>query len=148
MTDEPARMSGEFFQSGYYCAESVLMAIAVHRGVHSDLIPRIATGFCGGMSRTNGTCGAVSGAIMSLGLALGRNSPDESVDTAYTATRKLLDRFGRTFGSTNCRQLLGCDLGTPEGQATYRADNLIVQCRHYTEEATRIALSILSEGRT
>jgi len=148
MTDEAARMSGEFFQSGYYCAESVLMAVAVHRGEHSDLIPRIATGFCGGMSRTNGTCGAVSGAIMSLGLALGRNSADESVDKVYAATRELLDRFGRTFGSTNCRQLLGCDLGTPEGQATYHADNLRVKCRGYTEEATRIVLSILLQDRT
>jgi dihydrofolate reductase len=37
----------------------VLLAIAESQGIQPDLIPRIATGFCSGISRTGGMCGAV-----------------------------------------------------------------------------------------
>ncbi|GBD95663.1 MAG TPA: C_GCAxxG_C_C family protein [Nitrospirae bacterium] len=68
----------ELFDSGYYCAENVLLAIAESQGIQSDLIPKIATGFCSGISRTCGMCGALSGAIMSLNLLYGRSSPEEN----------------------------------------------------------------------
>jgi len=61
MTERVSQKSRELFDSGFYCAESVLLAIAGHKGIQSDLIPGIATGFCSGMSRTCGMCGAVTG---------------------------------------------------------------------------------------
>jgi C_GCAxxG_C_C family probable redox protein len=85
--DEISRRSGEFFDPGLYCAESVLLAIAEGKGMKSDVIPRIATGFCSGMSRTCGLCGAVSGAIMGINLFAGRSSPDRSVDQNYALVR-------------------------------------------------------------
>jgi len=71
--------------------------------------------------------------------------PDESVETCYTTVQKLTDMFERKFGSTNCKQLIGCDLGTEEGQNTFKSNNLIEQCRNYTEEATRMVMLILEE---
>ncbi len=115
------------------------------KGIQSDLIPKIATGFCSGVSRTCGMCGAVSGAIMALNLSYGRNMSSESHETSYIAIRKLLDMFESRFGSTNCKQLLGCDLGTEEGQNTFKSNNLIEQCRNYVEEATRMAMLIIEE---
>lgn len=50
----PARRSRAYFKSGLYCAESVLLAIADEWGLSSKYIPRIATGFCGGMALTGG----------------------------------------------------------------------------------------------
>jgi len=44
--DQTARRSGELFDQGFCCAESVLQAVAESRDIHSDLIPRIATGLC------------------------------------------------------------------------------------------------------
>ncbi len=61
------------FSSGLYCAESVLVALAKAQGVDSEILPRVATAFCSGMSRTYGTCGALTGAIMGVSLALGRS---------------------------------------------------------------------------
>jgi len=119
--------------------------VAESKGIQSDLIPKIATGFCSGVSRTCGICGAVSGAIMVLNLVYGRSMPDESVETCYTTVQKLTDMFERKFGSTNCKQLIGCDLGTEEGQNTFKSNNLIEQCRNYTEEATRMVMLILEE---
>jgi len=39
-----ANRSRQLFESGYYCAESVLLAVAESQGIKSDLIPKIATG--------------------------------------------------------------------------------------------------------
>ncbi len=144
MIDVPQR-SGELFISGYYCAESVLLGITEAKGIQSSLIPRIATGFCSGISRTGGLCGAVSGAIMGLSLLTGRRSPDESVEGNYAVVSKLLSTFEKRFGSTNCRQLIGCDLSTEEGQIAFETNNLVWRCKEYTEEAARMALSLVEE---
>jgi hypothetical protein len=50
--DQVASKSREHFISGYYCAESVLLAVSEAKGIQSDLIPKIASGFCSGMART------------------------------------------------------------------------------------------------
>ena len=119
--------------------------MAESKGFQSEFIPKMATGFCSGVSRTGGICGAVSGAIMGLSLLYGRNLPDESVDKCYTAVQKLTDAFTLKFGSTNCRKLTGCDLGTKEGQDTFKSNNTIEQCKNYTEEAAKMVMSIIED---
>jgi C_GCAxxG_C_C family probable redox protein len=116
MSEQASQRSLELFRSGFFCAESVLLAIAESQGIQSDLIPKIATGFCSGISRTGGMCGAVSGAIMGINLVAGRSSPSESIEPSYDLTRKLISHFERQYGSVNCRQLIGCDLATEAGQ--------------------------------
>lgn len=140
-----SQRSRELFDSGFYCAESVLQAITEWQGIQSDLIPRIATGFCSGISRTGGMCGAVSGAIMGLNLISGRSSPEASVEDSYVLVRALLNQFEQRFGSTNCRQLTGCDLSNSEGQITYNSNHLIEHCQQYVEGATSIAVSLIEE---
>lgn len=120
--------------------------MAESKNVQSELIPKIATGFCGGIARTSETCGAVSGAVMAISIFYGRNVPDEPIDKSYVPVRKLIETFENKFGSTNCRELTGCELGTDEGRKRYLAMNIIERCRGYTEEATRMAMSII-EGK-
>ena len=134
------------FASGLYCAESVLLALARAQGVEEEFLAKMASGFCGGMARTCGTCGAVTGAIMGLGLAFGRSRPGESVQPAYVATQRLIGEFVREFGARDCHVLLGCDLGTPEGQATFREKKLAEHCIQYTGRAAEIAANILAEA--
>ena len=143
MNDRAIERSGDLFDSGFYCAESVLQAIAESKGIQSELIPKIATGFCSGMSRTCLTCGAVSGGILALGLFFGRSSPEVPVDDCYDEVQKFIQLFQERFGSTNCRELTGCDLGTEEGQEAFKTNNVIEQCREFTVEATRMALSLI-----
>jgi C_GCAxxG_C_C family probable redox protein len=143
MTDDVTQRVNELFDSGYYCAESVLMTVAEAYGIQSDLIPNIATGFCGGISRTSNVCGAASGGVMAISLFMGRKSPTESVMNSYIPVQKFMAKFEATFGSTNCRALTGCDLNTPEGQDYFKTNNILAKCQKYTEEATRIALSII-----
>ncbi len=145
MTDPIAQKVDQFFAEGYRCAESVLLYVAGSKNIQSDLIPRIATGFCGGMSRTRGTCGAVAGAVMAINLFYGRDNPAVPVDQSYPAVQKFIKAFEGKFGSVNCEKLTGCDLATEEGRKKFLDENLIVTCKNFTAEATRMALAIIDE---
>jgi C_GCAxxG_C_C family probable redox protein len=145
MSEQPPQRSLELFRSGFFCAESVLLAIAESQGIQSDLIPKIATGFCSGISCTGGMCGAVSGAMMGINLVAGRNSPAESLEVSYTLTQKLISNFERQYGSINCRQLIGCDLATEAGQRYFIENHLMESCLQYAEGATRMAVSLIVE---
>lgn len=125
----------------------MLLALAEQQGIRSDVLPQIATGFCSGMARTAGFCGALSGAMMGIGLALGRRAPGGSVDPAYTAVQSLLGRFETKYGSTNCAELTGCHLGTPEGQAKFRQENRAEGCYGFAAESARLAVEIIQAAR-
>ena len=135
----------ENYSSGLYCAESVVLAITKAQGIESELFPKAATAFCSGMARTCGTCGALSGAILGVSLVHGRSEAAKSVDNVYAATQKLVSTFEDEFGGKNCNELLGCDLGTPEGQAKFRNDNLNMKCEKYTSKAAEIAAQVILE---
>src|SRR5262245_61267719 len=87
---DTARLAEVATAAGLYCAEAVVKALATAQGIDSELVPRIATAFCGGLSRTCGPCGALTGAVMGLGLSLGRDNAQQSADAVHTATRTLV----------------------------------------------------------
>lgn len=145
MIDRVALHGGKLFDSGFYCAESVLQSIAESKGINSDLIPKIATGLCSGLARTCRTCGAVNGGIMAISLFYGRSSPHDSIEKIYYIVQDFLEAFEVRFGTTNCKDLVGCDLGTEEGQKFFDDNNLVENCHEYTVEATRMALTLIDE---
>ena len=140
------RSAEDAFASGLYCAESVVLALAKAQGIESDLLPKAATAFCSGMARTCGTCGALTGAIMGISLGLGRSNASDSVQASYTATQRLVAEFEQAFGARDCHVLLGCDIGTAEGQATFRDKQLGERCANFTGKAAEIAARILAEN--
>jgi C_GCAxxG_C_C family probable redox protein len=141
--EEAAKRSREHFMSGYYCAESVLLAVSEAMGVETDLIPKIATGFCSGMGRTGNQCGALSGGILGISLFTGRSEPGDTVDKNYAKVRELINTFENKFGSTSCFGLTGCDLSTEQGQNSFYEQELIDKCYQFTEEATRLTMKLV-----
>lgn len=125
--------------------------MAEQQGIQSDVIPKIATGFCSGLSRTAGLCGAVSGGVMGIGLALGRSQPGTSVDPAYTAVHAFLRAFREQFelepqDELTCLRLTGVDLGTPEGQEAFRAKNQLLRCQDYAAQAALLATQAIERA--
>ena len=82
---------------------------------------------------------------MAINLFYGRSKPGESLETDFAVVQKLLDKFESEFGSTNCKELIGCDLGTEQGQNTFKENKLVERCKDYTEEATKMAMSIIED---
>jgi len=121
----------------------VLQAAAEHYGVDSPLVPKISTGFCGGVSRTKGMCGAVSGGVMALGIIFGRTNTDMTADSAYENVQEFLSAFKQQYGSLNCFELTGCDLGVAEDLQRFRTGGIKDRCREYTGSAARMAAEII-----
>lgn len=104
------------FSQGLSCSQAVFSAYAAEYGLDSAMASRIASGFGGGMGRMGQTCGAVTGAYMVIGLKHGAATGDrEAKEKTYRAIREFAERFKARNGSAVCRDLLGCDISTPEG---------------------------------
>ena len=126
-----------YFESGYNCAESVILTIAEEvLNIKSNLIPKIATCFGGGISRQGYVCGAVSGAIMGFGLKYGRNDPKELKAKAYRQATKFYKEFLNRFGTIICKELSGCDLSTVEGVRKFRQERVLEQKCYYIVSST------------
>jgi len=148
MGDAVGRASS-LFMEGLACSESVLMGFADANGISSEIIPRIATGFAGGIGRRGSVCGALAGAIMAIGLEYGRNKIGDSgpFDLCVAKSSECYKMFEKEFGSVFCFDLIKCDLTTPEGKRIFRESGLREnKCARYVEGATRILLS-LTQGR-
>mgnify|MGYP001042502370 CR=1 FL=1 len=125
----------------------MLLALAEQQDVRSDVLPRIATGFCGGIARTGDLCGVVTGAVMGMGLALGRQSPEEKRDRLFYAVQTFIGQFEAQFGSLTCPGLTGCHLGTPEGRARFHELGLSESCHRFAAEATRLAVECIEAAK-
>lgn len=134
------------FNDGFYCAECVVQAVADHYGLESELLPRLATGFCSGMARTGGTCGAVTGGVLALSLFLGRATAERPVEANYALVQAFVDGFRQEFGTLNCSDLLGCDLGSEAGQQQFQDQDLQQRCRGYSGYAADMVSRLLDHG--
>jgi C_GCAxxG_C_C family probable redox protein len=104
------------FADGFNCSQAVFSAFADDFGLDEDTALKVASGFGGGMGRMAETCGAITGAMMVLGLKFGSASPDwKTKELVYEKVREFADCFKARNGSLLCRDLLGCDVSTPEG---------------------------------
>ncbi|HWR02641.1 MAG TPA: C-GCAxxG-C-C family (seleno)protein [Humidesulfovibrio sp.] len=132
-------------QPALLCAESVLLAVAEGLGVASPLIPRVATGFCSGLSRTDGACGAFSGGVMALGLALGRESGADDLDETYVPVQEYQEFFLGRFGSLACTKVCGFHLGTDEGRKNFGPGGGKARCLDVVEQAAAQVVRILQD---
>ena len=134
------------FKEGFICSQAVLSAYSAQLGLDRDTALKIADGFGGGMARMGETCGAVTGAFMVIGLKHGRTSVDD--EKAHETTYHLVNEFVRRFKSRNksvvCRELLGCDISTPDGLQRARQQDLFATvCPAYVRDAAEIIEEIL-----
>ncbi|MDD3845312.1 MAG: C-GCAxxG-C-C family protein [Syntrophorhabdaceae bacterium] len=136
----------EVFDSGFNCAQSVLLAFAEELGLDPEKALKIASGFGGGMGAMGATCGAVTGSFMVIGLDRGNASGDdrETKDATYRMIRQFAREFEQTHGSIACRVLLGCDISSYEGYHEALTKDLFrTLCPRYVETAVTILSPML-----
>jgi C_GCAxxG_C_C family probable redox protein len=134
------------FSEGFNCAQSVLAAYCSDFGVDRESALRIAGAFGGGIAGTGETCGAVTGALMAIGLKYGMTDPHnlQAKEKTKELGRKFLEVFVSTYGSSKCRDLLGCDLSTQEGSEQARSEGLFkTLCPGFVGGASEILRGVL-----
>ncbi len=143
--EKVASRSRELFDQGYFCSESVLMALAETYGKNLSGMCDLMTGFGGGIARSGGMCGALSGGIAAIGMLFGRKDTTFSKDECYTLTYNLVKEFGRRFGSTSCSGVLGCDISTIEGAENFATQGLEETiCARVTEESAGLLQELIN----
>ncbi len=104
----------DIFLQNFNCSQAVFSTLSARYGVDEKLALKMASPFGGGVARRGELCGAVTGALMVLGLARGAETP-AGKDEIYRLSQEFMHRFEEKHASILCRHLLGCDLATPEG---------------------------------
>lgn len=108
----------QLFNSNNNCSQAVLAAFADTLGLDESTALKLASDFGGGIGCTGGTCGALTGAVMVMGMRYGTaDSPDKTTKLeVYRKVRRLTEEYKLRTGSTICRELLGFDMSSEEGQ--------------------------------
>lgn len=97
-----------YFNNSFNCAQSVLVSFGTELGLSEDECLKLATAFGAGMAKHQYTCGAVTGALMVLGLKYGKalNDPENNKVDTYDTASDFLKQFENKNGSIICKDLL------------------------------------------
>ena len=87
---------------GCNCCQAVAVALADQTGLDARTLWQAAAGFGGGIGNMEGTCGALSGAVIAAGL---KTAGQGSV----RHTRQINEAFKRMCGAVTCKTLKGLD---------------------------------------
>ena len=116
-------------------------------GIDSSLIPKLATGFGGGVGRKGSLCGAFTGAIMAVGMRIGRTDPKDKKGVAkvYEKCQEFWNQFEKEFGSTVCYNLIGARLDNEEERQKWLASGGMEKCAKIVEKTAQMLCDFLSE---
>ena len=137
----------EYFSNNFNCSQAVFTTFATEMGIDEELALKIATQFGGG-ARKGEMCGAVSGALMVLGLKYGHCHSDNAEEKAkaYQISEDFMNRFIQKNGTVVCRELLGYDLSEPEDMKKIKELNLFkTTCPEMVRCATEIVDEMINE---
>ena len=141
----PVERAVNLFENGRNCSQAVLTVFGEKFGIDSETAARLGRPWGGGMGHLALTCGALTGAIMVLGLSKAHGDEGEARREAFEAVRELFRRFEEKHGSTVCRELLGADMSTEEGKKKIREEKIVSKvCPGYVRSAAEILAELIS----
>lgn len=96
---------------GYNCAQAVACTYCDLVGLNEETMYKIMEGFGSGFGNTEGTCGAITGAVALAGMKNSTADLENNSSKASTSklSREIMSRFKTLAGATICRVLKGVD---------------------------------------
>jgi C_GCAxxG_C_C family probable redox protein len=99
-----------FANKGFLCSQAVLESHSAEYGLDTIITRKISTAFGGGMGHCDEVCGAVSGALMLIGLKYGQfnEGDNDSRKNTYIHTKDFIQIKARESGifKTLCPKLV------------------------------------------
>ncbi len=127
------------------CSQAILETYAPSMGLPRDRARQVAAAFAGGMG-TGSECGAVTGALMVIGLKYGKVRDKDPVADRRTSAKvvEFIKEFKARHGDTVCSRLLAVNMGTPDGVEEARRRGLFsTRCPEFVRSASEILDKIL-----
>ncbi|AET68281.1 C_GCAxxG_C_C family probable redox protein [Desulfosporosinus orientis DSM 765] len=134
------------FTEGFLCSQAIFSTYAPEIGLDRETALKISCSFGGGMARMGETCGAVTGALMVIGLKSGNTNVDDKQgkERTYGVAWDFVSRFTQCNDSIKCKDLLCCDISTTEGAKIANEKQLFTTlCPKFVEDAALIIEQIL-----
>jgi C_GCAxxG_C_C family probable redox protein len=136
-----------YFSNGFNCSQSVFAAFGTEYGLSEDNCLRTGCAFGAGMGRQQLTCGAITGALMVLGLKFGKavGDPDSRKQKTYLKAHEFFTKFIEIHGSSSCRELLnGLDINDESDHRKITEQGLFEShCERYVSDAVGILEEIM-----
>ncbi len=144
MTDESA-VAVQRFAEGFSCSQAVFSAFGDHFGLPAETAMRLGSAFGGGMARRGEVCGAVTGALMVLGLARGHaNSGEADKERTYRLINDFIEQFEARHPSVLCRELIHGPIDTPERLQAARDRGVFREiCPGIVRDAANLVAAVL-----
>lgn len=104
------------YLDGHYCAEAVLSVVNdAAGGPFSADVMRLGSCFWGGIAGDGGSCGALMGGVMAIGLLAGRTHPDHAWEPSTGAAAEFRRRFAEECGGSSCGEVISgfADMSSP-----------------------------------
>jgi C_GCAxxG_C_C family probable redox protein len=134
------------FKEGFSCSQAVLSAFSDTFELDINKALRISQPFGGGIAHRGEMCGAVSGALLVIGLKYGRTKAEDiqAREKTYQVVREFIKRFENLNESIICKDLLGQDLNTEEGLKLAEEEKLFeTLCPKFVQNATEILENLI-----
>lgn len=110
---ERAQKALDLHHAGYNCCQAVACAYCDLLGVQEDAMFKAAEGFGAGMGGMQGTCGAVSAAVLLAGFLRSGGPAQRTKQQTYALSRAITQGFCDKNGTLTCAALKGVDTGAP-----------------------------------
>jgi len=137
----------EYFKKNYNCSQSVFTVFGPENGISEDNCLKISCAFGAGMGRQQYTCGAVTGALMAIGLKCGKgiDGDNDKKMITYKKTNEFFSEFKKRHGTIVCKDLLqGLVMNNPEDAKKIEELRLFeTSCLGYVKDAVEIAESLI-----
>jgi C_GCAxxG_C_C family probable redox protein len=135
----------EYFTTGYNCAQAVLRSVLEKKKLYFEQAPIVAAGFGGGISRRGEMCGALTGAVMAIGILTSENEKDISRHKAltYEKVAEFIKKFNEIHETPICNELVGFDIRDPEARKKGNEEGVFRElCPKFVETAAKIVLEL------
>ena len=137
-----SKRAEELYLEGFNCAQSVLAAFSEEYDLETEAALMLSSPLGGGCGLAE-ICGAALGGAMVVGLKHGHHIADDTGTNMNCRAKRgqFIDEFKKLNGAITCRELLGFDHTTEEGQEKYvqmAKDRPASPCAGFVRESARI----------
>jgi C_GCAxxG_C_C family probable redox protein len=115
-------------------------------GIQDSVIPKLATGFGGGIGQKGSLCGALTGALMAIGMKMGRTDPKDrkTLQKVYDQCQQFWSQFEKEFGDINCLNIIGIHLDNEEERRKWLAAGGREKCADLVEKTAQMLCGLLN----